>query len=108
MVYTSDLTFRKVSLILINNKQKNEDHLKTYFDKIEEPLTLFYSDKQYEIVLWAGLKKRVYDFYSNTSDGGAYVTFITSQSRFKDLLDLGLPVERLSENQDYVLGRISK
>lgn len=107
MVYTSDLTYRVVSLIEVNNKLKEDDFLVSYFDKIEEPLALFYSDKKYEIVLWAGLRSKVYDFYT-THKGNAYVSFVTSQSRFKDLQDLGIPVEKISENQDFVLGRISK
>lgn len=107
MVYTSDLTLRIVSLIQLNNTLKEKDHLITYFDKVEEPLAIYYSDKNYQIVLWVGLRDNIKNFY-NTHQGSSFVSFLTSQSRFKNLQELGFPVEKISENQDFVLGRISK
>lgn len=105
-VYTSDLTQRLVSLIEVNNNLNKKDFVKSYYDKIEEPLALFYSNKNYEIVLWDGLRNNVLEFYNSPTTG--YVTFITSQSRTQDLRDIGIPVEIIAENKDFALGRVSK
>jgi len=105
-IYTSDLTYRIVSLIEVNNTLNNKDFVKSYFDKVEEPLSLFYSEKKYETVLWVALRDKVLEFYISPQTG--YITFITSQSRTRDLKELGFPVEIVSQNEDFVLGRVSK
>lgn len=105
-VYTSDLTEKLVSLIEVNNKLNSKDFIHSYFDKIEEPLALFYSDKDYKIVLFSGLRDGAIEFFNSKETG--YITFITSQSRTRDLRELGIPVEVIAENKDFALGRISK
>lgn len=106
MVYTGDLTYRLVSLIEFNNTQK--DIKQSYFDKIDYPLALYYSEKDFDIVDYSSLKERLAEFKVTPRTANPQViTFITSQSRYKNLKNTYPELNIESENKDFVLGSMT-
>ncbi len=102
MVYTSDLTGRMVEMVLLNNKQVENDAKIVYIDKVDLPLIIFYSDKTYQSVLYKSLRLNLQNSKANLTNA----TFITSQSRFLDIQRLIPEVTKLGENKDFVLGSL--
>lgn len=102
MVYTSDLTGRMVEMVLLNNNQTFNKADIVYIDKVDLPLILFYSDKNYQSVLYTSLRLNLQNAKANKTNA----TFITSQSRFLDIQRLIPEVTKIGENKDYVLGSL--
>jgi len=102
MVYTSDLTGRMVEMVELNNTQKLNKAEIIYIDKVDLPLILFYSEKNFEQVLYSSLRKNMI----NAKNDMRNVTFITSQSRFLDIQRLIPEVSIIGENKDFVLGSL--
>lgn len=103
MVYTGDLTYRLVTLIEANNLEKNLKY--SYFDKIDNPLAVYYSTKDFDIVDYSKLKEKLFDFKVTPRDGSIQkITFITSQSRFRSLKEIYPEISIDAENKDFVLG----
>jgi len=102
MVFTSNLTGRMVEMVLLNNNQTYNKADIVFIDKVDLPLILFYSDKNYQSVLYTSLRVNLQNYKANKSNA----TFITSQSRFLDIQRLIPEVTKIGENKDYVLGSL--
>jgi hypothetical protein len=73
-----------------------------FIDKVDLPLILFYSEKNYQSVLYTSLRLNLQNYKANQTNA----TFITSQSRFLDIQRLIPEVTKIGENKDYVLGSL--
>ena len=105
MVYTGDLTGRLVTLIQVNNLEKDLKY--SYFDKIDNPLAVYYSEKDFDIVDYSKLKEKLMDFKNTPHSETLKTTFITSQSRYKSLKEVFPELSIDAENKDFVLGSLT-
>jgi len=105
MVYTGDLTGRLVTLIQANNLEKDLKY--SYFDKIDNPLAVYYSEKDFDIVDYSKLKEKLMDFKNTPHSETLKTTFITSQSRYRALKEVFPDLSIDAENKDFVLGSLT-
>jgi hypothetical protein len=71
-----------VSLIEENNKLKLKLHIVSYFDRVGDPLSLYYSTKKYEEVDGRSLRKKLLDFTNSEKTG--YITGINFEETIKE------------------------
>lgn len=102
MVYTYDFNSRSVDIITANNTLPGIQ--KTYIDKVDYPIALFYNLKtDADFVQFSSLKDIVPDRVGDQTT----ISIITSPNRFEKLKNVTPALLLITQNQDFVLGTLN-
>lgn len=101
LVYTSDLTGSQVQLILQKDAMFGTKS-KTYADRIELPLLLFYSKSPFVVTDFGPLRYKLTMSTSYNED----VYFITKESRLRSYREILPQVELRTQINEWVLGEL--
>jgi len=102
MVYTYDFNSRSVEMISINNTLPGIQ--KTYIDKVDYPIALFYNLKpDMDVVQYSSLK----DIIPDRAGDKTTISIITSPSRFERLRNVTPSLLLITQNPDFALGTLN-
>jgi hypothetical protein len=102
LVYTYDFNSRSVEIIKANNTIPGIQ--KTYIDKVDYPIALFYNLKDdTDFVQFSQLKEIVPDRVGDQTK----ISIITSPTRFEKLKNVTPSLLLLIQNQDFVVGTLN-
>ena len=100
LVYVSDSTGSKARLVLLKDNLTGIGE-PLYYDRIEKPLPLFYSDSEVRAVDYNPLFDRI-----NDADFNEAIVYITSQRRYEKLSSKFSDTVLLGSDGDLVLARV--
>lgn len=102
MVYTYDFNSRSVEIISANNTLPGIQ--KTYIDKVDYPVALFYNlKKDIDFVQYSQLKQILPDRVGDKTS----ISIITSPSRLDKLKSTIPSIITIVQNKDYALGTMN-
>jgi hypothetical protein len=99
--YTSDLTGSQAHMMQVKNTIYGSA-TKVYLDRIELPLALYYVNGPFEITDFTPLKKAI----AEADKEGRSLTFITKESRFKQLKKTFPPIKFVASANEWYLGEL--
>lgn len=100
LVYVPDTTGNVASLILLKDSKIGVD-IPLYYDRIEPPLPMYYSNGKIVAVDYTPLVK-----YISSAGFGETIVYITKESRYQKLSKLFPNTVEVGRSQEYVLARV--